>query len=205
MRKIDRFSSIQQYSDETADTYDVAAFSVADYKLLDVASGIFQKYEFQGGSVLDLGCGTGLLKEHSAFDRYTGVDVSEKMLEHARSRGYTCIQGFIEDELALIPDRSFDFVVALSSLYYVSDSKIDAVMHHIEPICTKGWLLSLEDLPEQYIEKAKIYFSTLNLSNHSKLNIVNLTEDLYIPAWSSPLVGNQISARVVMKLKEKIS
>jgi predicted TPR repeat methyltransferase len=74
-------------------------------------------------SVLDLGCGTGLMGEalRDRVDRLTGVDLSPGMIAKARERG-------IYDELvvgdAIAPMREqgvFDLVVAADSLVYIGD------------------------------------------------------------------------------------
>ncbi len=77
-----------------------------------------------GQQVLDVGCGTGWFTRRLAQGglQMTGLDVSEAMLAVARQRtpqGITWLQG----DAAQLPfaDRSFDHVVALTSLCFVPD------------------------------------------------------------------------------------
>ena len=76
-----------------------------------------------GGSVIDLGCGVGMLGPAlvSMGLIYTGVDVAPVALEQARER---CPAGsYVEaDILAYEPDRKFDVVLASTLLcHLVSD------------------------------------------------------------------------------------
>jgi len=80
------------------------------------------------GSVLDLGCGTGLFLERMASRypaaRLFGVDASRDMLAMARRKGMdrTCL---VEGDLAELPfgDGQFDLVVSSSVLHFVDDWK----------------------------------------------------------------------------------
>lgn len=76
-------------------------------------------------SVLDLGCGTGLLGRHLGrlYGRLVGVDVSPRMLEQAaRLEVYDELLAVgMAEGLARQPDRSFDVVTALDVLVYVGD------------------------------------------------------------------------------------
>jgi SAM-dependent methyltransferase len=80
-----------------------------------------------GGSVLDLGCGTGELTMTIATGgmRATGCDISSQMLRIAAEAGASCDVDFVElkpDWDALpFPTEAFDAVVASSVLEYVDD------------------------------------------------------------------------------------
>ena len=82
-----------------------------------------------GESVLDAGCGTGLLLEQEALavgreGRAEGVDFSEDMLAHARARcdgleQVTLQQGSVEN--LPFEDASFDALSCTQTLLYVAD------------------------------------------------------------------------------------
>jgi predicted TPR repeat methyltransferase len=78
-------------------------------------------------SVLDLGCGTGLMGEalRGRVDHLTGVDLSAGMIAKARERGV--YDGLIAgDAVALLtcePPGVFDLIVAADSLVYIGDLK----------------------------------------------------------------------------------
>src|SRR6185369_5604777 len=76
----------------------------------------------RGSSVLDLGCGEGVLallkrKDVTLF----GVDISPELLTLARRNGYDEVYA---SELTALPfsDRSFDYVVSLDVLGHISFS-----------------------------------------------------------------------------------
>ena len=76
-------------------------------------------------SVLDLGCGTGLLGAclGRIGNAFVGVDVSAKMIEKATTRGvYTDLrQNDLLDELGSIAADSFDYIIANDVFIYVGD------------------------------------------------------------------------------------
>jgi 2-polyprenyl-3-methyl-5-hydroxy-6-metoxy-1,4-benzoquinol methylase len=78
-----------------------------------------------GGSILDIGCGEGILKEHLVphlYTHYLGIDLSEQAISRAKA---LCEGGNNEFLVANMeqyePDRSFDVIVFNECLYYVGD------------------------------------------------------------------------------------
>ena len=80
---------------------------------------------FPKGAVLDCCCGDGILLGalDSAYDRVTGIDISEEMLSLARKRvgsgDIELVQGNIED--LPFDDSSFDAAVFRGSFHHMSD------------------------------------------------------------------------------------
>lgn len=76
----------------------------------------------EGVSVLDIGCALGglasVLSEHLTRFEYTGVDISESMIERAKqkhpSRRFYVIE---EADLSVLADERFDLVVCLGVLH----------------------------------------------------------------------------------------
>jgi SAM-dependent methyltransferase len=111
--------------DAIADHYDTA-YQDARCRAED---GLLKRYldTFLGalpdiGTVLDLGCGTGLFLRLTDWPQntYTGVDISPEMLRHARQRfplGHF-IEASMEDHLPLT--GGFSAVVSLYALSYVA-------------------------------------------------------------------------------------
>jgi len=90
----------------------------------------------RGGSILDLGCGSGSTAnelDESSYRDYTGVDISEVALDKARrrteenGRGEKCrfIQG---DVMTYTPDKQFDVVLFRDSIYYIKRPRIKATL-----------------------------------------------------------------------------
>lgn len=88
----------------------------------------------RGSSVLDLGCGEGLLallkrKNVALF----GVDISPELLVMARRNGYDEVY---RADLASLPftDATFDYVVSLDVLGHVSFAEKDVVLNEIKRV-----------------------------------------------------------------------
>ena len=82
--------------------------------------------DFQGKTVLDLGCGYGwhcvYAAEHGAA-RVTGVDLSEKMLEVARGKTHFPQVEYVHasiEEVDFLP-QSFDVVFSSLAIHYLTD------------------------------------------------------------------------------------
>ncbi|HVU80072.1 MAG TPA: methionine biosynthesis protein MetW [Candidatus Paceibacterota bacterium] len=76
----------------------------------------------QGGSVLDLGCGDGLLFEllGSKIERGLGLDISPEAVHKAREKGFEALVHSFDEPLPL-EDDSFDYAVLLDVLEHVYD------------------------------------------------------------------------------------
>ena len=185
--------SPEEYYDKFASTYDATTKNpIAQFMYVKEAAQIFHKHNScPYGSILDLGCGTGLISELLPEElEYTGIDVSEKMLDYAFQRGYKTIHKPIEKALPEIPDYSYDFVFALSCLLFVED--IDSALMHINRIARKAILLSLDNITEEYLRSAPSM-----AYNHSQIPISNAKEDYFIRAWTSPTTGIPIQTRMI--------
>ncbi len=182
-----------EFYNKLASTYDATLKDPrTDAQHLKEAAKIFQKYNSRvGGSLLDLGCGTGLLKEllEGEFE-YIGIDIAENMLHYASERGYEIIHKPIEDALPEIPDCSYDFVFALGCLLFIED--IDSTLAHINRIARKSILLSLDNLTQEFVRN-----TTVTVYNHSQVSISNAKEDYTIRGWRSPTTGITIQTRMI--------
>lgn len=87
-----------------------------------------------GASVLDLGCGAGmlaLLKRKGVT--LTGVDLSAECADAARRNGYDIGISAALSQLPF-PDHSFDYVVSLDVLGHVGDEEKDSVLAEIRRV-----------------------------------------------------------------------
>ena len=88
----------------------------------------------RGSSVLDLGCGEGmlaLLKRKGVM--LTGVDLSPELLTAARRNGYDCASVATLTALPF-PDSSFDYVVSLDVMGHVAFDDKDRVLAEIKRV-----------------------------------------------------------------------
>lgn len=78
-----------------------------------------------GSSVLDMGCGTGMLLEYIPTDRldyYLGVDIAEDMLAKARNK-FPVAQFLLQDMHKIsVPDNTFDTVTCLYGTFSYSQN-----------------------------------------------------------------------------------
>lgn len=95
----------------------------------------------RGGTILDIGCGTGDISAQvgAAGYKVNAVDVSRKMIERAKSR--FCIEGvefsWCADTCKLpFPDEIFDAIVASSVLEYVGP--LQAHLEELHRVCKVG-------------------------------------------------------------------
>jgi len=90
-----------------------------------------------GEKALDVGVGTGIfaveLMKHGT--EITGIDVSGKMLEIARSKGVRNVA--LGDAVSLdFPDESFDLVVSITALEFIEEC--DRAISEMVRVCKKG-------------------------------------------------------------------
>lgn len=88
-----------------------------------VIAGYFQ-YLKDGGSILDIGCGEGILQEKldpNRYSKYVGVDISDEAIRkafHKQDDKTLFISGNAAD---YVLEESFDLIVFNESLYYFDD------------------------------------------------------------------------------------
>ena len=90
-----------------------------------------------GDKVLDIGIGTGIFAvELMKYTKdITGIDVSEKMLDIARSKGLTNVS--VGDAVSLdFPDESFDLVISITALEFIME--YEKAISEMVRVCKKG-------------------------------------------------------------------
>ncbi len=185
--------SPEEFYNKLASTYDTTSQDPRNnVQHLNEAIKIFQKYNSHNhGSLLDLGCGTGLLKESLQGEfEYTGIDVAKNMLDYASARGYKTIHKPIEKILPQISNSSYDFVFANGSLMFIRD--IDSTLAHINRIARHSIVLTLDNLTPEFLNNA-----TVTVYNHSQVSISNAKEDYTILGWISPTTKIPIQTRII--------
>lgn len=119
---------ITKLFNQYAPTYDHHLRETLAYQGPEQLMGVFTTtaadFDFASASVLDLGCGTGLMAEAlpAECSYLAGVDLSEQMLERARlARNYDDV--FHDDVLAYLEGcrDQFELVIAADLVPYISD------------------------------------------------------------------------------------
>jgi 2-polyprenyl-6-hydroxyphenyl methylase/3-demethylubiquinone-9 3-methyltransferase len=85
---------------------------------------------------LDLGCGsgnTGVELDSSAYQDYTGVDISDVAIRRAKAKteehGRKGKNQYVQDEiLSYVPSQQFDVILLRDSIYYLPTSKVKAML-----------------------------------------------------------------------------
>jgi SAM-dependent methyltransferase len=111
-------------------------FAEGRWNCLDDTAGDFL-YEHihraaYGGSILDLGCGsgsTGTELDPAAYGSYVGVDISDVAIEKARRRsdaaGRRFKNRYLQSDIgSYVPDRQFDVILFRDSIYYLPAQQV---------------------------------------------------------------------------------
>lgn len=115
--------------DDLAEGYDQA---FTDHASIEENCEITERLKLKG-SVLDVGCGTGLLLDYLEIADYTGIDPSAKMLERllAKHPDATTVQTTFE---AFYTPRRFDNVVALfGAANYINPQALGRLRDYLTP------------------------------------------------------------------------
>ncbi|MBL4646917.1 MAG: methionine biosynthesis protein MetW [Hyphomicrobiales bacterium] len=132
--------------------------------------------------VLDVGCGDGallaLLQEEKQVDG-RGIELSQKGVSQAVSRGLSVIQGDADEDLMHYPDQSFDYVVLSQTIQATrAPNLVLAEMLRIGQraivsfpnfgywrmranLMLKGTMPVTEDLPYSWYDTPNIHFCTI--------------------------------------------
>ena len=137
---------VRELFDAFADTFDAKLTQVLDYRVPERVSELLGAAPL--GTVLDLGCGTGLLAPllRGRVERLVGVDLSPAMLDKARARGgYDALYA---EGLDAYLDRvakegeGFDVVVAADVFVYVG--ALDGVFAAVRRCCRGRFVFTTE-------------------------------------------------------------
>lgn len=131
--------------DQAASNYD-AIWDTPKAKAEDAAA--IEALDYRGGSVLDIGCGTGLLLDHVRPERYLGIDPSRAMLARLRAKhpGAEVVPTSFE---SFYTAERFDLIVGLfGSVSYV---RPETVIERLPGLLAPGGRFFLMCCGEHYV------------------------------------------------------
>jgi 2-polyprenyl-3-methyl-5-hydroxy-6-metoxy-1,4-benzoquinol methylase len=108
----------------------------------------------EGGRILEIGCGEGLLPERigtSRYARYVGVDISSVAIERAKAKRHPNAEFLAEDASDFDPDAQFDLIVFNEVLEY-APRPVDLVRRY------ERWLT--DELHQVYAPVARTQVTT---------------------------------------------
>jgi ubiquinone/menaquinone biosynthesis C-methylase UbiE len=134
-------SRSRSYYDEFSETYEHHRGRGYHAMLDDLEVELVRRY-CGGGTLLEAGCGTGLILDRLAphCQAAMGVDLSAGMLSHAASRDLTVVQGQLDD--LPFADDAFDTVVSFKVLAHVKP--IQKAMQELARVTRPGGHMLLE-------------------------------------------------------------
>lgn len=89
---------------------------------------------FQPSSILDLGCGDGVLNRrmtYDGFESFLGVDYADVSIKKARSHKYPKATFETHDLLNFIPKEIYDVIILNEAFYYIHDTERSRVLNNI--------------------------------------------------------------------------
>ncbi len=195
----DNLQDVQSYYNTLAPTYESLINSKdVNVKTHDEVVKIFKKYKIKSGSILDLGCGPGNLKKNIKIKcSFTGIDISENMLTLAkRDSGYDCLHGLVEEILPMLPDKSFDYIVAISSLHFIKD--LQSLLVHMVRVARKGIILTFDQMNKEYRRGFQSVCDS-PVFDHFDMKVCGITFDHSFIGWISPRENKPVKVRLVYK------
>jgi len=93
------------------------------------------------GSILDVGCGEGILQEHlSGYRSYTGIDLFPGPVAKASAKADARTRFQQADAATYAPDTKFDVIIWNECLYYL-ENPIDTIQRYCEYLTPNGVMI----------------------------------------------------------------
>jgi predicted TPR repeat methyltransferase len=117
---------VESLFDQYAKNFDSSLINDLEYKIPQLITELIlqKKSDHQLGSVLDLGCGTGIVGEqiHSYCSNLVGIDLSKNMLAQAKQKSiYNQLIHQDISEYLFQNELHFNFIIAADVFVYVGD------------------------------------------------------------------------------------
>jgi 2-polyprenyl-3-methyl-5-hydroxy-6-metoxy-1,4-benzoquinol methylase len=121
-------------------SYMKGVHELARYSVIVGYYGFFRP----GGTILDVGCGEGILQQKLAplgYHRYLGIDVSANAITKAGIHGDSRTEFRHTDIESFVPDQKFDTIIFNEVLYYFPDP-VDIVRRLADSLAPGGIMIA---------------------------------------------------------------
>lgn len=142
MQKIGRDVSAAQYWADKNEQYVAALANSYHAHRLGVVKSLIGQFDPAGKTVLDFGCGDGVMLDHFAGATKIGIEPDKGLISHARARDASAtfyLGG--PAELAKVPDASIDLVLSLNVNAYMTDAEDRAFYEGVRRALKPGGVL----------------------------------------------------------------
>ncbi|KAH7907219.1 hypothetical protein BJ138DRAFT_524951 [Hygrophoropsis aurantiaca] len=193
--------------EEMAPKYDAAS---AASNMGSIFTSIASECDLSG-SVLDLGCGTGIFGrilhevQPEKTSLLTGVDISPAMLANPNVHAHydTVLLSSMQEAAMTLED--FDHVVVFGCLHFLDPTIFSAVLSRLFFVARRSITISVEDIPERYNDHLqKIGYGVMYSWNHTMAirdfgvpKNWRITYDRRLDAWESPKTGDKVIATIL--------
>jgi len=108
--------------------------SISELHRYSVIRGCSEFYTTRRRSILDVGCGEGVLQRHVEYDRYLGIDMNEYAIRRAESRANERTQFLVRSASEFNASEKFHVIVFNESLYYIKEpiSIVGQYRHYLQ-------------------------------------------------------------------------
>lgn len=146
--------------------------SVVNKPIVDFAGKINSK-----GKILDIGCGTGFpIAKYLSDNNFivTGIDVSDKMIEAAKSNEIKNATFLVSDFFDFIPSERFDAIIAWDSLFHFPKERQEEIYNRVNNLLVPGGFFLFTHGKEEGEHVDKMFGEQFYYSCLSKDYVVNL-------------------------------
>lgn len=104
----------------------------------------------QGKKVLDLACGTGVLRDYIKPKEYLGIDLNDSYLNYAQKRFKDHKTSFINDDITQNIPSNFDVAFLISAAHHLSDSDLFLLSKRIKKTKIKIFIV-IDGYPKGFL------------------------------------------------------